>query len=127
MVDECQKLRGENTSLHQKSRMSINIREHEDQMKHLTINNKQLTEKLDVESFECKKHLRQMENEMEEMRMKLGKRDMQITQVECENKVLKKMIRKYEDLVHGLRRTVRITFIHCTYFYLVENIFWKKY
>merc|ERR1712129_88627 len=66
--------------------------EHEDQIKHLTINNKQLNEKLDCE--------------MEEMRMKLGKRDLEITQIECENKVLKKMIRKYEDLVHGLRVTV---------------------
>ena len=36
----------------------------------------------------------------------LGKKDMQITQIECENKVLKKMIRKYEDLVQGLRMTV---------------------
>ena len=26
MVDECQKLRGENAALHQKNRMSINIR-----------------------------------------------------------------------------------------------------
>ena len=37
----------------------------------------------------------------------IGKRDLEITQIECENKVLKKMIRKYEDLVHGLRVTVR--------------------
>ena len=49
-----------------------------------------------------------MDCEMEEMRMKLGKRDLEITQIECENKVLKKMIRKYEDLVHGLRVTVRL-------------------
>ena len=84
-----------------------NIREHEDQIKHLTINNKQLNEKLEVESFESKKYLRHMDCEMEEMRMKLGKRDLEITQIECENKVLKKMIRKYEDLVHGLRVTVR--------------------
>ena len=49
-----------------------------------------------------------MECEMDEMRMKLGKKDLQITQIECENKVLKKMIRKYEDLVHGLR--VKVAF-----------------
>ena len=85
-----------------------NIREHEDQIKHLTINNKQLNEKLEVETFESKKYLRHMDCEMEEMRMKLGKRDLEITQIECENKVLKKMIRKYEDLVHGLRVTVRL-------------------
>ena len=53
-----------------------------------------------------------MECEMDEMRMKLGKKDLQITQIECENKVLKKMIRKYEDLVHGLR--VKVAFSQIT-------------
>lgn len=111
MSDECQKLREENKVLHQKTRMSINLKEHEDQVKHLVTNNKQLSEKLDVESYECKKHLRHMEDELDEFKLKVGKRDLHISQIECENKVLKKMICKYEELVHSLRITVRYKFI----------------
>ena len=48
------------------------IREHEDQIKHLTISNKQLNEKLDIDSLEYKKHVRHIENEMDDMQMKIG-------------------------------------------------------
>ena len=106
MKDECSKLRQENYELHQKTRQTINIKEHEDQVKKLGKDNKELTEKLDSTTYECRKQLRILESELEEFRIKVGKRDLEITQIECENKVLKKMIGKYEDLVHGLRLTV---------------------
>ena len=58
-------------------------------MKSLTNSNKQLTAKLDEDSFEFKKHARNLNCEMDELKMKLGKKELQITQADCENKVLK--------------------------------------
>ena len=106
MLEECDTLRQETALLHQKTRMTINLQEHEHQIKRLTNNNKQLTEKLDSDNYECKKHIRHMDHELDELKIKLNKRDLDISQAECENKVLRKMIRKYEELVHSLRMTV---------------------
>ena len=38
--------------------------------------------------------------------MKVTKKELLLSQVECENKVMKKMVYKYENLVQNLRSTV---------------------
>ena len=106
MSRECQKLRQENTSLQQKTRTSINIKEHEKQLETLSNNNRHLTEKIDIESVECKRLIRRLESDLEDASIKVTKKELLLSQVECENKVMKKMVYKYENLVHNLRSTV---------------------
>ena len=106
MSKECQKLRDENAALQQKTRSSINIREHEKQLETLSNNNRQLNEKLDIESVECKRLIRRLESDLEDSNMKVTKKELLLSQVECENKVMKKMVYKYENLVQNLRSTV---------------------
>ena len=106
MSRECQKLRQENASLQQKTRTSINIKEHEKQLETLSNNNRHLTEKLDIESVECKRLIRRLESDLEDASIKVTKKELLLSQVECENKVMKKMVFKYENLVHNLRSTV---------------------
>ena len=106
MSKECQKLRDENAALQQKTRSSINIREHEKQLETLSNNNRQLNEKLDIESVECKRLIRRLESDLEDSNMKVTKKELLLSQVECENKVMKKMVHKYENLVDNLRLTV---------------------
>ena len=59
-----------------------------------------------------------MEFDLEDSKQKNEKRDLQLCQLECENRVFKKMMRKYDDLVDGLRQTVK------KYFKVSNSIFW---
>ena len=43
---------------------------------------------------------------MEDTKIQNEKKEMKICEIECENRVFKKMIRKYDNLVDGLRQTV---------------------
>jgi F0F1-type ATP synthase delta subunit len=115
MYHECQKLREDNSSLSQKNQNSIQIKDHEDKLKQLTLNNKQLSERLELETSEHKKHRKIMETELDEIQQKYGKKELQLNQAEVENKVYKKMVRKYENLVSALRQTVSIT-LKCVLF-----------
>ena len=108
MLEECERLREENMRLVYQSKLTINIREHEDQIRTLSNNNKQLSEKMDTDTSEYKRHLRNMESDLEDYKHKHEKKELQICQLECENKVFKKMMIKYENLVEGLRQTVSI-------------------
>ena len=106
MSRECQKLREENAALQLKTRTSINIKEHEKQLETLSNNNRHLSEKLDIESVECKRLIRRLESDLEDANIKVTKKELLLSQVECENKVMKKMVHKYENLVDNLRSTV---------------------
>ena len=69
---------------------------------------------MDLDNSEYKKHIRQLEFDLEDSKQKNEKRDLQLCQLECENRVFKRMMRKYDDLVDGLRQTVIFKF--CGFF-----------
>ena len=91
MTRECQKLRDENSALQQKTRHSITLKDHERQLETLTNNNKHLNEKLDTDNIEFKRLVRRLESDLEDLSIKVTKKDLLLSQVECENKVMKKM------------------------------------
>ena len=47
-----------------------------------------------------------MESDLEDTKIQNEKKELKICEIECENRVFKKMIRKYDNLVDGLRQTV---------------------
>ena len=61
---------------------------------------------LDIENSNFKKHIRQLESDLEDTKIQNEKKELKICEIECENRVFKKMIRKYDNLVDGLRQTV---------------------
>ena len=61
---------------------------------------------LDIENSNFKKHIRQLESDLDDTKLQNEKKEMKICEIECENRVFKKMIRKYDNLVDGLRQTV---------------------
>ena len=61
---------------------------------------------LDIENSNFKKHIRQLESDLEYTKIQNEKKELKICEIECENRVFKKMIRKYDNLVDGLRQTV---------------------
>ena len=113
MTRECQKLRDENSALQHKTRSSITIRDHERQLETLTNNNKHLNEKLDIDNIEFKRLVRRLESDLEDLNIKVTKKELLLSQVECENKVMKKMVYKYENLVQNLRSTVASQAAEC--------------
>ena len=113
MTRECQKLRDENSALQQKTRSSITLKDHERQLETLTNNNKHLNEKLDTDNIEFKRLVRRLESDLEDLNIKVTKKELLLSQVECENKVMKKMVYKYENLVQNLRSTVASQAAEC--------------
>ena len=91
-----------------KLKHSMSVKEHEEKTKDLSQTNKNLGDRLELESSESKKRARIMDQELDDLKQMLGKKEMVLTQIDCENKVFKKMVRKYENLVNGLREQVGI-------------------
>ena len=61
------------------------------------------------EAHEAKKIMQALSSENDKSSRKVVELEVKLSQLKCENRVCRKMVVKYDELVNGLRKQVRVS------------------